>query len=157
MAKDQYVARLKAVPLFASLSKRELNLLLSQADHLRYPPRHKVIREGQPGEEFWMVIEGELAVHRGGEEVARIGPGDYFGELAVIDSAPRDATIVATTPVELLLIDRRRFWSTLEGSPTLMRKVLVGLARRLHELDARDSATRAAARSVGDDKSKGPQ
>ncbi len=155
MAKDQYVARLKAVPLFASLSKRELSLLLSQADHLRYPPRHRVIREGEAGEEFWMVIEGELAVHRGGEEVARIGPGDYFGELAVIDAAPRDATIVATTQLELLLIDRRRFWSTLEGSPTLMRKILVGLARRLHDLDARDSATRAAARSAGNQNNDG--
>jgi len=155
MAKDQYVARLKAVPMFAALSKRELNLLLGQADHLRYPPRHHVIREGQSGEEFWMVIEGQLAVHRGGEEVARIGPGDYFGELAVIDSAPRDATIVTTTPVELLLIDRRRFWKTLEGSPTLMRKLLIGLARRLRELDARDSATRAAARSAGGAKDGG--
>ncbi len=143
MAKDQYIARLRAVPLFASLSKRELDLLLRQADHLRYPARYRVVREGTSGEEFWMVIEGELAVHRGGEEVARLGPGDYFGELSVIDSAPRDATVVSTTSVELLVIGRQRFWATLEGSPTLLRKITVGLARRLHELDAADSAARA--------------
>lgn len=109
-----------------------------------------MIREGGAGDEFWMVIEGELSVHRGGEEVARLGPGDYFGELAVIDSSPRNATVVAETPVELMLIERRRFWATLEGSPTLMRKIIVGLARRLHELYARDSAARASASSVVD-------
>jgi CRP/FNR family cyclic AMP-dependent transcriptional regulator len=145
MAKDLYIARLKAVPLFASLSKRELALLLRQADHMRYPARYRVVREGSNGEEFWMVLEGEVGVERGGEQVAKLGPGDFFGELAVIDSAPRNATVVSTTPVELLVISRQRFWATLEGSPTLMRKIIVGLARRLHELDAKDSAARAAA------------
>ena len=150
MAKDQYIARLRAVPLFASLSKRELGLLLRQGDHLRYPPRTHVVREGASGEEFWMVIEGELAVHRGGEEVDRLGPGDYFGELAVIDPAPRNATVVSTTAVELLVIERRRFWAMLEGSPTLMRKIIVGLARRLRDVDAKDAAARGAASSVVD-------
>jgi CRP/FNR family transcriptional regulator, cyclic AMP receptor protein len=148
MAKDLYIARLKAVPLFASLSKRELDVLLRQADHLRYPARYRVVREGSNGDEFWMVLEGEVAVERGGEQVAKLGPGDFFGELAVIDSAPRDATVVSTTPVELLVISRQRFWATLEGSPTLMRKIIIGLARRLHELDAKDSAARAAAQNA---------
>lgn len=142
MAKDLFIARLKAVPIFASMSKKELDVVLRQADHLRYEPRHTVVREGEPGEEFWMVVDGELAVQRGGQEVARLGPGDYFGELAVIDSTTRDATIVSTSPVELLNIDRRRFWALLEGSPTLMRKVIVGLAHRLHEMDAADTAAR---------------
>lgn len=145
MAKDLYVARLKSVPLFASLSKRELDLVLKQADHLRFPARYRVVREGATGEEFWMVLEGKLSVHRGGQEVAELGPGDFFGELAVLDPAPRDADIVSTTPVELLVIGRRRFWALMEGSPTIQRKVLVGLARRLHELDARDTAARLAA------------
>ncbi|MEO7979531.1 MAG: cyclic nucleotide-binding domain-containing protein, partial [Sporichthyaceae bacterium] len=77
-----------------------------------------------------------------GTTVATLGPGDWFGELAVIDSSPRDATITATTPVELMVIGRRQFWATLQGSPTLMRKVIIGLARRLHEMDALDAATR---------------
>lgn len=144
MAKDQYIARLKSVPLFDSLSKKELELVLRQADHLRFPPRQTVVREGTTGEEVWMVIEGELSVHRGGQEVARLAPGDYFGELAVIDARPRDASIVAETPVELLVIGRRRFWSLIEGSPTLLRKLLVDLARRLHELDAADTSNRLA-------------
>ena len=136
MAKDQYIERLRAVPLFESLSKREIGLLVRQADNVRFPPRQHVVREGAAGEEFWMVVEGELAVERDGKKVAKLGPGDYFGELAVIDSAPRSASVISTTPVELLVITRRRFWATLDQSPTLMRKFIVGLARRLREAEA---------------------
>ena len=153
MAKDLYIARLKSVPLFAGMSKKELDHMVRQADHLRYPARYSVVREGRPGEEFWLVIEGELVVQRGGEEVATLGPGDWFGELAVIDPAPRDATIVSTTPVELMVIGRRRFWSILEDSPTLMRKVIVGLAQRLRQADQEDTAERIARRERGADNS----
>ncbi len=142
MARDQYIARLKSVPLFAQLAKKELDGLVRQADHLRYPARHEVIREGAPGEEFWLVIEGTLSVVRGGSTVATLGPGDWFGELAVIDPGPRDATITAKTPVELMVISRRQFWTTLQSSPTLMRKVIIGLARRLREMDSADTAAR---------------
>jgi CRP/FNR family transcriptional regulator, cyclic AMP receptor protein len=142
MSKDLYIDRLKSVPLFASMSKKELDVMVKQADHLRYPARHTVVVDGAPGEEFWLVIEGELAVQRGGAEVAKLGPGDSFGELAVIDPAPRDATVVSTSPVELMVIGRQRFWATLESNPTLMRKVIVGLAHRLRHMDADDTASR---------------
>ncbi len=142
MARDLYIARLKAVPLFGHMAKRELDLLVRQADHLRYPARHQVIKEGTPGEEFWLVIEGNLVVERGGTTVATLGPGDWFGELSVIDAGPRDATITSTTPVELMVIGRRQFWGALQGSPTLMKKVIIGLARRLHEMDGLDTAAR---------------
>jgi CRP/FNR family cyclic AMP-dependent transcriptional regulator len=148
MARDLYVARLKAVPLFAQLSKKELAMLVRQADHIEYPEGFVVIREGQSGNEFWLVISGTLSVQRGGDEVDTLGSGDWFGELAVIDPAPRDATIVATSPVELMVIGRQRFWATLEGSTSLMRKVIIGLAHRLREMDAADAAER---RSGSDD------
>ena len=138
MSKDLYIQRLRAVPLFSTLSKRELDLIVRQTDSLRYPARYRVVREGTPGEEFWLVIDGELAVTRGGVEVATLGPGDYFGELAVIDPAPRDASVVAAPPVELMVLGRRRFWTTVEASPSLMRKLMIGLARRLHEADRRE-------------------
>ena len=148
MARDLYIARLKAVPLFGHMAKRELDLLVRQADHLRYPARHQVIKEGTPGEEFWLVIEGNLVVERGGTTVATLGPGDWFGELSVIDAGPRDATITSTTPVELMVIGRRQFWGALQGSPTLMKKVIIGLARRLHEMDGLDTAARQGGASA---------
>src|SRR4051794_38830656 len=120
MARDLYITRLKAVPLFAHMAKRELDALVRQADHLRYPARRQVIKEGTTGDEFWLVIEGSLVVERGGRKVATLGPGDWFGELAVIAPGPRDASITATTPVELMVISGRQFWGTLKASPTLM-------------------------------------
>ena len=75
MSKDLYIDRLKSVPLFASMSKKELDVMVKQADHLRYPARHTVVVDGTPGEEFWLVIEGELVVRRGGAEVAEARPG----------------------------------------------------------------------------------
>lgn len=150
MARDLYIARLKAVPLFGHMAKRELDLLVRQADHLRYPARHQVIKQGTPGEEFWLVIEGNLVVERAGTTVATLGPGDWFGELSVIDAGPRDATITSTTSVELMVIGRRQFWGALQGSPTLMRKVIVGLARRLHEMDGLDTAARSREEAPGD-------
>jgi CRP-like cAMP-binding protein len=143
MAKDLFIARLKAVPIFASMSKKELDVVLRQADHLRYAPRQTVVREGEPGEESWMVVDGELAVQRGGQEVARLGPGDHFGELAVTDSTTRDATIVSTSPVEQLRnIDRRSVWALGEGSPPRKRKVIVGLAHPRPEMDPPDTPAR---------------
>jgi CRP/FNR family cyclic AMP-dependent transcriptional regulator len=87
---------------------------------------------------------------RGERTVATLGPGDSFGELAVIDPAPRDATIVSTSPVELMVIGRRRFWATLEDSHTLMRKVIVGLAQRLRAADQADSARREGTVDITD-------
>ena len=150
MAKDQYIQRLKTVPLFASLSKKELNLLLGQADHLRYP----ATLPGRPRGTRWARSSGWSSTASSrcnavAAQVATLGPGDYFGELSVIDSSPRDATVIATTPVELLVIGRRRFWATVQGSPTLMRKLMIGLANRLHEADRRESALRGGDRRLG--------
>ena len=102
-------------------------------------------RRGVPvGREAFVIVDGEAVVKRNGRRVASLGPGDYFGELAVIDPAPRDASVVATTPVELMVIGRRRFWTTVEASPSLMRKLMIGLARRLHEADRREIDLRKA-------------
>jgi CRP-like cAMP-binding protein len=138
MPKDLYIEALRAVPIFASLSKKELGLLLREADHLRFPPRYRVVREDSPGDEFWLVLEGELSVQRGGRELAVLGQGDFFGDLDVIDPAPRDASVVTTTAAELLIVGRRRFWSLVDDVPAVSRKIMVGLARRLRERDGAD-------------------
>ncbi len=135
MATDAYVERLRAVPLFADLSKKELGQLLRHADHLRFGPGHVVVAEGKPGEEFCLVFAGRLVVRRGGADLDELGPGDFFGELAVIDPAPRDASVVSLTDVDLMVVERRRFWALVEEVPPVGRKVMVGLARRLREAD----------------------
>ncbi|MGH8892954.1 MAG: cyclic nucleotide-binding domain-containing protein, partial [Actinomycetes bacterium] len=131
MAKDLYIARLKSVPLFKSLSKRELDLLLRQADHLRFPARYRVVREGSSGEEFWMVIEGELAVHRGGQDVAHLGPGDHFGEIALFHDVPRNATVTADADLSCLALSSWEFRPFVEAHPMVAWQLLETMSVRL--------------------------
>jgi CRP/FNR family cyclic AMP-dependent transcriptional regulator len=145
MSADPALELLKQVPLFAQLSRKELHLLVREADRMAYPSGFVVIQEGQSGNEFWLVVSGSLTVRRGGQVVAELGPGDWFGELAVIDPAPRDATVLTTSEVDLLVLGRQRFWAVLEGSTTMMRKVIIGLAHRLRQMDEADTARRSAA------------
>jgi CRP-like cAMP-binding protein len=142
MPNARHAGRLEDVPLFARMSKKERELIVKQADEMTFPDGFTVLREGDSGNEFWLVVSGTLSVRRGGDEVDQLAPGDWFGELAVIDPAPRNATIVATSPVTLLVLGRQRFWDALQQSPTLMRKVIIGLARRLREMDAADTEVR---------------
>jgi CRP/FNR family cyclic AMP-dependent transcriptional regulator len=82
-----------------------------------------------------VLLDGEVSVTVAGAEVAVLGQGEWFGELAIIDPAPRDATVTTLTPCELLVIDGRRFLPLLEQVPVLAHKILVGMARRLREAD----------------------
>ena len=136
MAKrDAKIARLSQVPMFSACSKKDLETLARLADELTIPEGKEIIREGETGREFYIVMDGRAAVKRGGREVGTLGAGDYFGELALLDGQKRDATVVATTPTEVLVIGVREFITLLEDVPQLTRKLLGGMARRLHELD----------------------
>jgi CRP-like cAMP-binding protein len=106
------------------------------ADELSVGPDHQLIREGETGREFYVIIEGKAAIKRGGREIGTLGAGDYFGELALLDGQKRDATITTTAPTEVLVIGVREFVTLLEDVPQMTRKILGGMARRLHELDS---------------------
>ena len=134
-SKDKHLARLSEVSLFRALSKKELETLGRSADTVSVPAGTALVEEGAAGREFFIVLSGEVSVTVGGKEVAVLKEGEWFGELAIIDPAPRDATVTALAPCELLVIDARRFGPLLEEVPVLARKILVGLARRLREAD----------------------
>ena len=137
MAKrDAKIQRLSNVPMFSACSKKDLDTLARLADELSMPADHEIIREGEPGREFYVIVDGKAIVKRNGREVGTLGAGDYFGELALLDGQKRDATVVTTAPTELLVIGVREFVTLLEDLPQLTRKILGGMARRLHELDA---------------------
>ena len=105
MAKDLYIARLKAVPLFGGMSKKELDLMVRQADHLRYPARYTVVREGTPGEEFWLVVEGELvaADFEGSRGVHHETGARRFGLL--LDQRPEHASAAICDGLSLPFLD----------------------------------------------------
>jgi len=135
--RDQYLEHLQEVPMFSACTKRDLQLIARHAENITLPPGKVVVEEGKGGDEFFVLATGKASVTRGGTEVAVLGPGDYFGELALLDRAPRNATVTATTELEVFLLGRREFNGLLAEVPTLSRKLMTGMARRIQELDAR--------------------
>ncbi len=89
------------------------------------------MREGEPGREFLVLIEGSAEARRGGRRIATMGPGDFFGEIALVTRSPRTATITTTSPVRALVVTDRAFRELMESSPKIAVRVLGVLAERL--------------------------
>ena len=128
--------RLAAVPLFEGLSKQQLRRISVLMTPLDLPAGKVLTREGQQGYEFVIVLEGEVEVREGDRVVATCGPGEYVGEIALLDARPRTATVVATSPVSVEVLSRREFMSLLAEAPELSERILATMAQRLAD-DAR--------------------
>jgi len=134
---DPFVETLATVPLFSACSKKELQMVAKSAERLDVPAGKVVVTEGAAGAEFFVIIEGRARVERHGREVANLGPGAFFGDLALLDRAPRNASVIADSELELAKIGQRAFDALLDH-PGFSKKLLAGLARRLREQDARN-------------------
>jgi CRP/FNR family transcriptional regulator, cyclic AMP receptor protein len=131
-SKDAKVELLGRVPLFSACSKRELARIASLADEVDVPEGKVLTREGDPGREFFVVVEGKARVVVGGRgRLSALGPGASFGEMSLLDQGPRSATVEAETDMELLVLDARSFSSLLNEVPSVARKVLAAMAGRL--------------------------
>jgi CRP/FNR family transcriptional regulator, cyclic AMP receptor protein len=131
LGKSQKVELIKSVPLFARCSKKELAEIAHIADEVDLPAGKNFIREGERGREFFVILDGDVEVSRDGKKVQARGPGDFFGEIALISKIPRTATVTAVSPVRALVITDRDFRSLLSHSPDIQIKVLEALAERL--------------------------
>jgi CRP/FNR family transcriptional regulator, cyclic AMP receptor protein len=131
LRKNAKVELIKGVPLFSELGKRELNEVASIADEIDLREGKELTVEGQPGREFFVIIEGDALVRRGDREINRLGAGDFFGEIALIDDRPRTATVVAESPLRALVITDRAFRTLLDRSPEIESKVMSARAARL--------------------------
>lgn len=125
---------LASVPMFADCSKRELALVSRLLDRTNYPAGKTIFAEGDHGQEFYVVIGGRVSVARSGKKVAELGPGQSFGELALLAPVPRNATVTALDETEVLILWEKDFKLLLD-TPAFRDKVLSGLARRLREFD----------------------
>jgi CRP-like cAMP-binding protein len=134
--KPDLPAVFKTLPIFAHCSDDELRRIDRLADEVHVPAGRTLVRQGELGREFALIIEGEATIERDGVEVARIGPGSHFGELALLGSTPRNASVIAATDMTVQVIDRRGFDTLLEDSPGLTRNLLHAVAARLSELDS---------------------
>lgn len=133
----QYLEFLRAVPMFSACSQKELAALARSGTIADVADGSVLCREGRPGREFFVIIDGKATVTRGGRNLATLGSGDFFGELALLDNTQRDATVTATGPLSVFVMTASEFNAVLKSSPSVTRKLLVGMARRLHELDRR--------------------
>jgi CRP-like cAMP-binding protein len=126
---------LGSVPLFAGLSKRHLRRLAEHADVTSFREREHIVDEGQPGGTFYVIVQGEATVSRGGRTLSTLGPGDFFGEISLLDGGPRSADVVAETPVAAIRIFKRSFDKMLAAEPGVAAKILAVTARRLREAE----------------------
>jgi CRP/FNR family transcriptional regulator, cyclic AMP receptor protein len=138
LGKNAKVELLKRAPLFAECSKSELAALAMTADELDLREGAVLTREGAPGREFFVLIEGTVRVTRNGRKVAVLGAGDWLGEIALLTESPRTATATATTPVRILVVTDRAFRQVVEKMPSIALKVLASVAERLgHDTELR--------------------
>lgn len=131
------VGFLATVPLFSALSREELARVVQAAEELDVDADAELVTEGRIGREFFLILSGDAVVRRGGEDIAELGPGQWFGELSLIDHEPRSATVVSATAMKLLVLGQAEFAGLLDSVPTMAAKLLRGMARRLREADAR--------------------
>ena len=132
LKRNQKVELIREVPLFANLSKRELEEIASIADEIDFREGKELIHEGARGREFFVLLDGAVDVTQDGERINQLGAGDFFGEIAlVLPSAVRTATVTATTDVEALVVTGQDFHSLVQRSPKIELKVMRAAAERL--------------------------
>ncbi len=130
-SRDTKIEALKRSPLFESLTRKQLELIARLTDDLEVETGRTLTREGDRGREFFAILEGEAEVTRDGKRIATLGPGDFFGEIALLENVPRTATVTATTPLRFFVVSRHAFEQLIGDFPDVERKMLSTLARRL--------------------------
>ena len=129
------------VALFSACTDKELDRLARHAEIVDFRAGDILMKEGEPGHEFYAIIDGEVGVTSGGETLAKLGPGAYVGEQALLDPGPRTATVTALRDTQTVLLSSREFYAAIDDVPGLSRKLLAGMARRLREATAHPPVT----------------
>lgn len=132
---DAKLESLRHVPLFAGLDRKELTEVGRLSDEVDVKAGYVVMREGERGQEFFLILEGFVRVEREGKVVGTLGSGEFMGEIALIDHGPRTATVTCDTDCRLLVLGHREFDSLLERWPAIGTKVLQALAQRVRRLE----------------------
>jgi CRP/FNR family cyclic AMP-dependent transcriptional regulator len=128
---DPKVDRLARVPLFAALRKRELEFLASRVDEVSLQSGHTLIRQGEPTESFFILQTGHVQVIRAGQPKARLGPGEFFGEIGMLDRGPATATVVTDGPVQAMVLSHPQFQDAIKANDSLAMQVIAAMAERL--------------------------
>lgn len=139
MEQEERAALLKTIPLFEDLTDKELAIVAEWAKTVEHPASEMIAEEDRYGYAFQVLISGHAEVTVGGTSVKSLGPGDYFGEIALIDKGPRTATVTTTEPVTALALSAWKFGSVVDRYPDVAKKLLIGLCKviRAQQSEAR--------------------
>ncbi len=126
-------AELRKSALLSGLKDRQLKLLARHAQVREIAKDAVVVTRGEKGVGFYVILEGRVLVRKGSTVLARLGPGDFFGELALFEDKPRSADVIATEPTTVVVLSRWEFWGFASDKPEVLRSILTEMARRLSE------------------------
>lgn len=132
---DRKLELLAGVPLLARLDRKDLTAIAAMCDEVDVPAGKAVARQGEYGGEFYVVLDGKLTVDRDGGHLADLGPGSFFGELALLAKIQRTATVTTTTPSRLLVLGSREFTALLQDHPSIQGAVLQAVAERMAHME----------------------
>jgi CRP-like cAMP-binding protein len=136
VGRDEKIRHLERVPIFEDCSLRQLRLIADICKVVEVPARTQLTRMGEPGDEFFIIIDGTALVTLSMQKRHRLRPGEFFGEMSLLDGEPRSATVKAETDLRVLVISRVNFWQLLREVPELTQKMLVNLSRRIRDLES---------------------
>lgn len=134
MAHEDFLGR---VPIFAGCNAEEIGQIASVAQDSFFQPGQIIVTQGTPGHAFYLILSGSVEILRDGTSLGAFGPGDFFGEMSLLDQAPRSATIRAIDPTSCLMLSSWDFKAVLERNPSIAIKLLEVLSRRLRVADDR--------------------
>ena len=128
-----HIAHLTKVPLFDGITDAQLQRIANGVKERRYEPGAAIVSAGETGHGFYLIVQGRAEVNRDGRTIRTLGPGDYFGELALVRESPRSATVIAKEPTTCLALTRWDFKGILDANPTIAIRLLETVASRIHE------------------------
>jgi CRP-like cAMP-binding protein len=126
---------LAKVPLFKGCSKDELKLLDRATTRADYPAGHVLCKEGAIGRELIILLDGQAVVERDGTQITVLGPGDFIGEMSLLDGGPRSASVTSLSAISTLILLPHEFWQVIDEVPPLAHRLLSTLASRLRAAD----------------------
>jgi PPM family protein phosphatase len=134
--KDPKVDLIASVPLFATLDRHELEEVAKLVDEVDVPAGKVLMRQGEAGNEMFIVASGQFRIERDGQVIAERGPGTALGEMSLISEGPRTATVTASEPSRVFVAGHREFHQLMEDHPKIRMRVLEGLATKIRVIDA---------------------
>lgn len=130
-ADAETIRRLQKVPVFAGLTDRQLSGMARDGKERTYAPGAAVVHEGEDGVGFYLILDGKVEVRRKTKRLATLGPGEFFGEMALFVDQKRSADVVAVEPTRCLVLSRWGFWAFASEQPKVLRTIIEEIAQRL--------------------------